>query len=106
MKKTSLPIAIFLSLIVLCSTTFSVLALGISGVCYADDLKICGIIMAAPDLTREIALPDSKLEIARSGCCSWHGGVCDCFLGRVVCCDGTLSPSCLCNSDSIKEVMN
>jgi hypothetical protein len=33
---------------------------------------------------------------ARSGCCSWHGGVCGCdhSTGRVICCDGTLSPSC------------
>lgn len=33
----------------------------------------------------------------RSGCCSWHGGVCGCdSFGRVVCCDGTTSPSCTC----------
>ncbi len=35
---------------------------------------------------------------ARSGCCSWHGGVCGCdtSVGRQVCCDGTYSPSCTC----------
>ena len=34
----------------------------------------------------------------RSGCCSWHDGVCGCDerTGRVICCDGTLSPSCTC----------
>ncbi len=33
----------------------------------------------------------------RSGCCSWHGGVCGCTSsGRAICCDGTLSPSCGC----------
>lgn len=34
----------------------------------------------------------------RRGCCSWHGGVCGCDVttGRVICCDGTLSPSCGC----------
>lgn len=34
----------------------------------------------------------------RSGCCSWHGGVCGCDNStcRVICCDGTLSPSCTC----------
>ena len=39
-----------------------------------------------------------KIEITRSGCCSWHGGVCGCdeFTGRIICCDGTLSPSCRC----------
>jgi hypothetical protein len=34
---------------------------------------------------------------SRSGCCSWHGGVCGCQNGRALCCDGTLSPSCGCN---------
>lgn len=35
---------------------------------------------------------------ARSGCCSWHGGVCGCdtSVGRQVCCDGSYSPSCGC----------
>ncbi len=34
----------------------------------------------------------------RRGCCSHHGGVCGCdsSTGRIVCCDGTLSPSCMC----------
>lgn len=34
----------------------------------------------------------------RRGCCSWHGGVCGCdeTTGRVICCDGTLSPTCTC----------
>ncbi len=36
-------------------------------------------------------------ELARSGCCSWHGGVCGCSGSRAVCCDGTLSPSCGCD---------
>ena len=36
-------------------------------------------------------------EIKRSGCCSWHGGVCGCSNGRAACCDGTLSPSCGCD---------
>ena len=32
------------------------------------------------------------------GCCSWHGGVAGyCQNGRMVCIDGTLSPSCLCD---------
>ncbi len=43
---------------------------------------------------------DSKtLEIQQRGCCSWHGGVYGCSGGRVVCSDGSLSPSCTCNSD-------
>lgn len=36
--------------------------------------------------------------LARSGCCSWHDGVCGCdtSVGRQVCCDGSYSPSCVC----------
>ncbi len=34
---------------------------------------------------------------ARRGCCSWHSGVCGCSGTRVVCCDGTYSPTCTCN---------
>lgn len=35
---------------------------------------------------------------AKSGCCSWHGGVnyCDTSVGRQVCNDGTYSPTCGC----------
>jgi hypothetical protein len=35
---------------------------------------------------------------ARRGCCSWHGGVagCDREVGRIVCRDGTYSPTCTC----------
>lgn len=32
----------------------------------------------------------------RQGCCSHHGGVCGCGGSRLMCCDGTLSPSCPC----------
>ena len=33
----------------------------------------------------------------RRGCCSWHNGVCGCSdNGRIICCDGTYSPSCRC----------
>lgn len=39
-----------------------------------------------------------KNLIASSGCCSYHGGVSGCSGGRVVCSDGSLSPSCTCNS--------
>lgn len=36
--------------------------------------------------------------ISKSGCCSWHGGVCGCSGSRQQCCDGSLSPTCTCNS--------
>ena len=35
---------------------------------------------------------------AQQGCCSWHGGVAGCSNGRTLCADGTLSPSCTCDS--------
>lgn len=38
-------------------------------------------------------------QVAQQGCCSWHGGVCGCQGGRVVCCDGRYSPSCGCNKE-------
>lgn len=35
-------------------------------------------------------------ELAGRGCCSHHGGVCGCGGTRLQCCDGSLSPSCVC----------
>ncbi|MCB9957605.1 MAG: hypothetical protein H6843_03225 [Rhodospirillaceae bacterium] len=43
-----------------------------------------------------IAQGASETEIAQRGCCSWHRGVCGCSGSRIVCCDGSLSPSCGC----------
>ena len=44
-------------------------------------------------------LPDI-LEAAR-GCCSHHGGMSgQCKNGRVVCRDGSISPTCKCRADS------
>ena len=40
---------------------------------------------------------DDKTKEYRRGCCSWHGGVCGCSYGNIVCCDGQLSPSCGCS---------
>lgn len=41
----------------------------------------------------------AQLSQKKRGCCSWHGGVCGCSNGRVVCCDQTLSPSCTCRAE-------
>ena len=44
------------------------------------------------------------LEAAR-GCCSHHGGMSgQCSKGRVVCRDGSISPSCKCRADSDNQV--
>jgi hypothetical protein len=42
----------------------------------------------------------ASLESERSGCCSWHSGVCGCAGNRAQCCDGTLSPSCGCRAET------
>ena len=47
------------------------------------------------DIGTSLTTPD--IDPGRSGCCSWHGGVCGCSGGRALCCDGTLSPSCGCD---------
>ena len=55
------------------------------------NLKISGICLT--DMDQQYP---KKVFYARSGCCSWHNGVCGCQFGRAACCDGTLSPSCGC----------
>jgi len=96
---------VFLSLIFLFSTTFVGWITGVSGVSYADDLKVSELANPGTDLNLQIVTLDLEQKLARSGCCSWHGGVCDCIGGRVVCCDGTFSPTCTCHHDSLKEVI-
>lgn len=49
-----------------------------------------------PGECRSFSTPSDKTELNKRGCCSHHGGVCDCVNGRVKCCDGTLSPTCTC----------
>ena len=44
---------------------------------------------------------NKNIKVEQRGCCSWHGGVCGCNEeGRVICCDGTLSPTCRCNTSN------
>ena len=45
-------------------------------------------------------------EIAQRGCCSHHSGVCGCQYGRIVCCDGSYSPSCHCMHDDFTTKPN
>jgi hypothetical protein len=40
---------------------------------------------------------------SHQGCCSHHKGVCGCGGYRLLCCDGTLSPSCECFKEDKKE---
>ncbi len=46
------------------------------------------------------------VSLVGRGCCSHHRGQCGCEGGRVVCCDGSLSPSCRCEADTPVTVEN
>lgn len=105
-RRIHFPHASLLNLMLSVSTVFVVLVIGLSRISYADDLKDSELTSSILNLKLEIVTSNMEQEVARSGCCSWHGGVCDCVGGRVVCCDGTFSPSCTCHHDSNKEVMN
>ena len=68
------------------------------GTAHASDLKT--LIPPNKNVPQCVALKDQdKNAIERSGCCSHHGGVCGCSGTRQRCCDGALSPSCLCNKE-------
>jgi hypothetical protein len=54
-------------------------------------------------VVNDASLNKDSLEgelFARSGCCSYHGGVCGCDQSsdRIICCDGSLSPTCTCSN--------
>ncbi|HRH81576.1 MAG TPA: hypothetical protein PLW81_11075 [Thiobacillaceae bacterium] len=44
------------------------------------------------------ARPDLA-EVSQTDCCKGHKGVCGCRAGKIVCCDGTVSPNCTCHGD-------
>jgi hypothetical protein len=58
-----------------------------------EDAPLCGA----------VAVDAAGPVVAKSGCCSWHGGVCGCSGNRAQCCDGAASPSCGCVVDSQAE---
>lgn len=81
LKKLVLCVSILVCVVGLYKTTSCS-----SGESHHDSASECN---AAPsEALREV--------IYGRGCCSYHGGQCDCSGGRVVCCDGSLSPSCRC----------
>ena len=43
-------------------------------------------------------------QVAKSGCCSHHGGVCGCSGGNDLCCDGAPSPTCGCHANDDLEL--
>jgi hypothetical protein len=106
MKRIGSVNLIFFPLMLLFTIIFAALITGATNISYADDPKVTEMANPAPDLKLEIVTLKLEQKIARSGCCSWHGGVCDCIGGRVVCCDGTFSPTCTCHHNSNKIVIN
>ncbi len=86
-------------------TTLVMFALLIATVSFAEENKVDGSQPIKPFEVIQTACNETGLtllqrdELGQSGCCSWHGGVCGCQYGRVVCCDGNYSPSCSCRAD-------
>jgi hypothetical protein len=105
-RRIHSPHSGLLDLILLVSIVFAVLVIGLSRISYADDLKNSDLTISVVNLKLETVTSNTEQKMARSGCCSWHSGVCDCIGGRVVCCDGTFSPTCTCHHDSNKDVLN
>jgi hypothetical protein len=105
-RRIHSPHSGLLNLTLLVSIVLVVLVIGLSRISYADDLKNSELTSSIMNLKLEIVTSNTEQKMARSGCCSWHGGVCDCIGGRVVCCDGTFSPTCTCHHDSNKDMLN
>jgi hypothetical protein len=49
---------------------------------------------------------NKEVVASHQGCCSHHSGVCGCSGSRLLCCDGTLSPSCQCEKDDDVDSRN
>lgn len=102
MKKISL---FCMSFFLLISFALPISSSADSEVNFINDCKAYALVKADSLSQTDINFWDFEQQIARSGCCSHHGGVCGCSGGRVVCCDGIYSPSCTCNRDSDIEIM-
>ncbi len=68
----------------------------------SPDSSIQKITLVSDDINQcldKAKLESETKELARRGCCSWHGGVCGCdeATDRIICCVGTLSPTCTCS---------
>jgi len=69
----------------------------ISTISLAVLISMGGAILVQSQSHASVSKSEPDNYLAKSGCCSWHGGVCGCnSWGEVVCCDGTTSPSCTC----------
>jgi hypothetical protein len=59
---------------------------------------LCSVVSYVPQAAEPLptAVAPAPERPEGRGCCSWHGGQCGCSGERVLCCDGTLSPTCVC----------
>lgn len=69
----------------------------------ADDVDLIKAAEANAKASCGEALAAIDGTTSQRGCCSWHGGVCGCSMGSVVCCDGSFSPTCGCNRPEMPE---
>jgi hypothetical protein len=51
-------------------------------------------------LCLSLSASSTILDVEQRGCCSHHGGVAGCSNGRIVCNDGSYSPTCTCKGDA------
>lgn len=62
-----------------------------------NQLETSQTLLVSNDLEKSVVSidPSKEIQLEKSGCCSWHGGVagCDEGTGRIRCRDGSLSPS-------------
>lgn len=92
----------FLSLVSLFSISFTINAATITEQQFSTQDIFCSqeyhlaFFKANGEKNLNVASIDQIKLVNRSGCCSWHQGVCGCRAGRAVCCDGSYSPTCGC----------
>lgn len=68
-----------------------VISISILSASYANSVRTIN-----PLSVTKCCIGSKFVNLCKSGCCSWHGGVCGCENDRSVCCDGSLSPTCGC----------
>lgn len=88
----------FLGLLLAVATTL--------GACAQGSIKSESTAVSQPSCEQLRKTGATADQLVQRGCCSHHSGVCGCSRRRVVCCDNSYSPSCLCNQDDPKGVVN
>lgn len=74
----------------------TILSILFSTILLANNINIEIKNQKEPTEKQQISKSSELEEVQQRGCCSWHGGVSGCSNGKIVCNDGTYSPSCTC----------